>query len=99
MKVTPASADTSDTTTLSVEKTAGHGRTAPSGDVVVDLTSVLDLSLRALADSGQPVTASRFAARAWSLLRTTRPEQAERLNRTMHYLARREAESEQPIAR
>ena len=61
-------------------------------DVVVTLTTHLDRSLRMLGDAGLPVEASRLAARAWSDIRHDHPEQAERLNRTLHYLARREAE-------
>lgn len=68
------------------------GNTSSPEDLVVDLTAVIDRCVRALADAGEPVDASRLAAEAWSLLRRTHPTQAERLNRAMHYLARREAE-------
>lgn len=63
-------------------------------DVVAEIVTVLDRSVRALADAGQPVEASRLAARAWAVLRSAHPVQAAQLNRAMHYLARREAELE-----
>ena len=58
-------------------------------DLVADLTTVLVKALRALGQAGQPDRALPLAASAWSLLRRQDPEQAERVNRTMHYLARR----------
>lgn len=61
-------------------------------DLVAALTGVIDQTVRALADAGMPAEASRFAARAWASLRASHPDEAERLNRAMHYLARREAE-------
>lgn len=60
--------------------------------LVVTLTDVIDGAVRQLGDRRGPVEASRLAARAWSALRHDFPDQAERLNRTMHYLARREAD-------
>lgn len=67
--------------------------TTPTTDqVVTDLVAVVDRCVRALADTGDPVEANRCAAKAWSILRHDHPDLAERLNRTMHYVARREAE-------
>lgn len=77
--------DTSDTT-----NDADGGSNSPD-DVILALTSLLDKTVRALADAGEPVLASQLAAQAWSSLRSSHPECAERLNRAMHYLARREA--------
>lgn len=63
--------------------------------VVTELVAVLDRTVRALADAGDPVEANRCAAKGWSVLRSEHPDLAERLNRTMHYVARREAELSQ----
>jgi len=57
--------------------------------LVHDLTTVLVKTLRALGQAGQPDQALPLAASAWSRLRAEHPEQAERVNGTMHYLARR----------
>src|SRR5699024_397258 len=57
--------------------------------LVSDLTTVLVKTLRALGQAGQPDQALPLAASAWSRLRAEHPEQAERVNGTMHYLARR----------
>src|SRR5699024_12302628 len=57
--------------------------------LVNDLTTVLVKTLRALGQAGQPDQALPLAASAWSRLRVEHPEQAERVNGTMHYLARR----------
>jgi len=62
--------------------------TAAQGEVV----SVLLEALRALGQAGHPVQASRYAARAWSVLRHESPEAAARINTLMHYLARLPAE-------
>ncbi len=45
-------------------------------------------ALRGLGAAGRPVAASRLAAQAWWVLRDEWPRQAERINGTMHYLAR-----------
>jgi len=49
---------------------------------------VLTRALRRLGQAGYPDDANRLAARAWSAIRHHRPSDAERLNGTMHYLAR-----------
>ncbi|MGH8889113.1 MAG: hypothetical protein ACRDV3_05040 [Acidothermaceae bacterium] len=58
------------------------------GDVLADTTELLVKALRALGAAGQPVAASKMAARAWWVLRDTSPREAERVNGVMHYLAR-----------
>lgn len=55
-----------------------------------ELTTILREALVALGRAGRPQEANRLAARAWSLLRGPAPEQAKRINRTMHALARME---------
>lgn len=54
------------------------------------LVDVLLAALRALGDAGRAEDAGRLAGRAWSALRRECPEQAERVNWTMHRLARQE---------
>lgn len=63
--------------------------TAPDQDeLITELTAVLAKSLRALGKAGQPDEASRLGATGWSLLRHDQPREAEKINGTMHYLAR-----------
>ena len=63
--------------------------TAPDQDeLITELTAVLAKSLRALGKAGQPDEASRLGATGWSLLRHVYPREAEKINGTMHYLAR-----------
>jgi uncharacterized protein (DUF2249 family) len=59
-----------------------------SGDALADTTDVLVKTLRALGAAGHPDDANRLAARAWWVLKDTRPREAERINGAMHYLAR-----------
>lgn len=66
--------------------------TSTAESVVADLVAVLDRAVRRLADTGDPIEANRCAAKGWSILRHDHPDHAERLNRTMHYISRREAE-------
>ena len=61
-------------------------------DVVDGLTRVLARACRALADAGQPRAAGKLAADGWVLLRETHLKQADRLDGTMHYTARLEAQ-------
>lgn len=63
-----------------------------SADVVDGLTRVLAKACRQLADAGQPRAAGKLAADGWVLLRETHPKQADRLDGTMHYTARLEAQ-------
>jgi hypothetical protein len=62
--------------------------TAPDADPLAGTTEILVQTPRALGEAGQPDAASRFAAKAWWLLRDGRPREAERINGAMHYLAR-----------
>ena len=63
--------------------------TAPDQDeLITELTAVLAKSLRALGKAGQPDEVSRLGATGWSLLRHDHPREAEKINGTMHYLAR-----------
>ena len=63
--------------------------TAPDQDeLITELTAVLAKSLRALGKADQPDEASRLGATGWSLLRHDHPREAEKINGTMHYLAR-----------
>ncbi len=55
-------------------------------------TAVLVRTLRALGQHGQPEAANRLAAKAYWALRPTSPDDAERINGAMHYLARLEDE-------
>ncbi|HEX6515691.1 MAG TPA: hypothetical protein VF049_08950 [Nocardioidaceae bacterium] len=63
-------------------------REAAGDDVLAGTTDVLVRTLRALGHAGHPDAASRLAARAWWVLRDSRPREAERVNGAMHYLAR-----------
>lgn len=72
--------------------------TSPAGSshphVLAALTRVLARTLRKLGQAGEPWDASRLAAEGWSLLRSSSPADAERLNGAMHYLARLEQKLE-----
>jgi len=57
-------------------------------DGLRSLNRLLIRALKALGDDGQTDLACRIAAEAWSLLRTERPEEAEKLNGALHYLTR-----------
>jgi hypothetical protein len=57
--------------------------------VVSGMTDLLVKAVRALGAAGQPEEASRIAGKAWWVLKEY-PRQAERVNGTMHYLARLE---------
>lgn len=61
---------------------------ADADELVASLTAVLAKSLRALGKAGQPDVASRLADTGWSVLRHGHPREAEKINGTMHYLAR-----------
>lgn len=52
------------------------------------LTRVLVQACRQLGKAGRPSDAMRIAAEGWSALWTTYPDDAERINGVMHYLAR-----------
>ncbi len=62
-----------------------------AGDALTRVTSVLDRTLRVLGDRLDYDLAARFAAEAWWALESESPKEAERINRTMHYLTARMA--------
>lgn len=53
-----------------------------------DIVTLFTKALRALGQAGQPEEASKLAAQAWWALKDTDARAAERVNGTMHYLAR-----------
>ncbi|MBN9610403.1 MAG: hypothetical protein BGO26_08165 [Actinobacteria bacterium 69-20] len=69
--------------------TADHAHAAAQApDVTIaGLTDLLVKAVRALGAAGEPDQASRVAAKAWWVLKDW-PRQAERINGTMHYLAK-----------
>ena len=70
--------------------------TSPDADAsLVDaLTRILARACRQLGNAGHPSDSARLAAEAWSLLRHRFPDDAERINGTMHYLSRVEQKLE-----
>jgi len=71
--------------------------TTPTDDpeaLLDGVVRVLARTCRALGEAGEPQSAARLAASAWTLLRHDHPVQAERLNGAMHHLARLEASLE-----
>ncbi len=64
------------------------GTEPDSVDLVNGTTDILLRALRELGKSGKPDSANRLAARAWVLLKSNYPREAQRLNGLMHYLAR-----------
>lgn len=64
------------------------GSTQDDVEIVSETTKILIRALRELGKSGQPDTANRLAARAWSALRHNHPREAEHVNGLMHFLAR-----------
>jgi hypothetical protein len=62
----------------------------PAADAAISgMTDLLVKAVRALGAAGEPEQASRIAGKAWWVLKDW-PRQAERVNGTMHYLARLE---------
>lgn len=53
-----------------------------------DLVMLFTKALRKLGEAGQPEEASMLGAQAWWALKDSDPRGAERVNGTMHYLAR-----------
>ncbi|MEO7041461.1 MAG: hypothetical protein ABI035_04300 [Gemmatimonadaceae bacterium] len=70
--------------------------TSPDAEAsLVDaLTRVLARACRELGNAGHPSDAARLAAEGWSVLRHRFPDDAERLNGTLHYLSRVEQKLE-----
>jgi hypothetical protein len=56
---------------------------------------VLAKACRRLGDAGHPKEAAGLAAEGWVLLRGVHAKDADRLDGTMHYLARLEAKLEE----
>lgn len=54
------------------------------------LARILTRLLRVAGDAGQPEEANRLAGQAWSALRRVNPHAAQRINGSMHYLAKLE---------
>jgi hypothetical protein len=68
------------------------GAASGTTEVIDGLTRVLAKACRRLGDAGHPKDAAALAAQGWVLVRKVHPAQADRLDGTMHYLARLEAE-------
>lgn len=82
--------DTVTTATSSGDATIG---TADHERTITELTGLLVKTVRALGGAGKPEEASRLSAKAWWVLQQQGfDRQAERINGTMHYLARLEDE-------
>jgi uncharacterized protein (DUF2249 family) len=81
---------------------AGQSADVAGTDALAATADLLVKALRALGAAGQPDAASQLAARAWWVLRDSRPREAEHINGAMHYLARLPAEpptrEERPMA-
>ncbi len=67
----------------------GADEEAAAAAVVSGMTDLLVKAVRALGAAGDPEQASRLAGKAWWVLKDY-PRQAERVNGTMHYLAKLE---------
>ncbi len=63
-------------------------------DLVAGLVRTLTRACRALAEAGHSPDAGRLAADGWAMLRHARPDLADRLDGTMHYVARLEQQLE-----
>ncbi|WP_308492381.1 hypothetical protein [Microbacterium terrisoli] len=70
------------------------GDAAPRGDR--DIVTLFTKALRALGKAGRPDEAMTLAGQAWWGLKDSDPRAAERVNGTMHYLARVMAGDEKP---
>lgn len=68
--------------------------TGADAALVAGMTDLLIKAVRALGGAGEPEQASRLAGKAWWVLKDW-PRHAERVNGTMHYLARLEQDNEQ----
>ncbi|MEO7005394.1 MAG: hypothetical protein ABI275_05515 [Terrimesophilobacter sp.] len=66
------------------------GAVTDDGRTIDGLTRVLAKACRALGDAGHPKDAASLAAQGWTMVRKVHPKQADRLDGTMHYLARLE---------
>ncbi|HET7564040.1 MAG TPA: DUF2249 domain-containing protein [Gemmatimonadaceae bacterium] len=70
---------------------SGTNTSSPAPSAAVDaLTRAFVQACRQLGKAGRPSDAMRIAAEGWSALWTSHPDDAERINGVMHYLARLE---------
>jgi uncharacterized protein (DUF2249 family) len=60
--------------------------TPTAEETLEQLGRLLDRSVRALGEAGEPDAACRLAAEGWWLVREPAPRAARRLNATLHYL-------------
>ncbi len=70
-----------------------HCAHAPA-DELRHVNRLLIRALKALGDKGATDLACRIAADAWSSIRKTHPEEAEKLNGVLHYLTQRNHQKE-----
>ena len=87
MSLDTAAASPEPTTLSTTEPPALTPANAPA---VGALTRALVQACRQLGKAGRPSDAMRIAAEGWSALWTSYPDDAERINGVMHYLARLE---------
>ncbi len=74
---------------MSPSESPGQGTSDSSvAPVNGEVLQVLIRALRKLGEAGFADDANRLAGRAWSALRHSDPAAAERINGTMHFLAR-----------
>src|SRR5699024_10110695 len=73
--------------------TAADTGAADHAATVTEMTGLFVKALRALGKAGDPVTAGRLGGKAWWVLGDEFARDAERVNGTMHYLARLEEKS------
>jgi len=78
-----------DVVTAGPEGAGAATEEAAAAAVVSGMTDLLVKAVRALGAAGDPERASRLAGKAWWVLKDF-PRQAERVNGTMHYLAKLE---------
>lgn len=69
---------------------AGSDAGAPeaAAQALAATVRILTKALRQLGDAGSPDAANRLGGQAWAAVRHVDPASAERINGTMHYLAR-----------
>lgn len=73
-----------------MSSTESPSETQPNAAAVGALTRAFVQACRQLGKAGRPANAMRIAAEGWSALWTSFPDDAERINGVMHYLARLE---------
>lgn len=68
------------------------GTPAELAEANENLARIFTRALRALGDAGNPQEANILGGRAWSAIRHVHPHAAQRINGTMHYLAKLEGD-------